>query len=289
MQFYSYSDEYSETVTYPDKALPIKTWLSHSRDFPTRSDVNHWHNDFELLYILEGNMKYNVNGEILPLDKGSMLFVNSGNMHFGFQEDNTDCSIRCIVFHPSLLVSATLGQSLDKLCGQNAPPYLLFHSSKLSDKAFTECVKNIERAFSSDSSSRSLELLAEIYLLCARLIERIENTEHSVAYDTKQVQAMHRMTGFIQRNYSEKISLNDIAEAGAICRSKCCKIFREFLGKTPVEYLTEYRISKSIELLNTTDMSITDIAVNCGFCGSSYYAETFMKLMKCTPSEYRKK
>ena len=100
---------------------------------------------------------------------------------------------------------------------------------------------------------------------------------------------MHRMTGFIQRNYSEKISLNDIAEAGAICRSKCCKIFREFLGKTPVEYLTEYRISKSIELLNTTDMSITDIAVNCGFCGSSYYAETFMKLMKCTPSEYRKK
>lgn len=73
-----------------------------------------------------------------------------------------------------------------------------------------------------------------------------------------------------------------------VCRSKCCKIFKEFLGKTPIEYLTEYRINKSIGLLKTTDMSITEIAVSCGFCGSSYFTETFVKIMKCTPSGFRK-
>lgn len=289
MKLHSYADEYSEVVAYPDPALPIKTWIARSSDFPALSDVNHWHNDFELLYVLDGHMKCNINGEIVPLDKGALLFVNSRMMHFGFQDEYAECRIRCMMFHPSLLALSPLEESLEKICGTSTPPYLLFHTSRLADASVIECVKSIDSAFCSQGPSRSLSLLAGVYLLCAKLIEQIASTSANHAHDSKQLQAMHRMTGFIQRNYSEKISLNDIAEAGAVCRSKCCRFFKEFLSKTPVEYLTEYRISRSADLLKHSEMSVTEIALSCGFCSSSYYAETFLKLMKCTPREYRKR
>jgi len=74
-----------------------------------------------------------------------------------------------------------------------------------------------------------------------------------------------------------------------INRSSCCDIFQLILNKTPVSYLTEYRLEKSIELLNIPSLSVTEIALLCGFTGSSYFAEIFHKKLGCTPSQYRKK
>ena len=85
------------------------------------------------------------------------------------------------------------------------------------------------------------------------------------------------MVGFIQQKYSSKIALQDIAAAGYVCRSSCCSIFKEYLNQTPNAYLTEYRISKSVELLANPDLSVTEIAMQCGFSGSSYFTETFRK------------
>ena len=65
------------------------------------------------------------------------------------------------------------------------------------------------------------------------------------------------MARFIQENYMEKISLADIAAAGAVGQSKCCKLFARFFFQSPTMYLT-------------------------------YYTETFRKWMGKTPSEFRK-
>ncbi|MTL76553.1 AraC family transcriptional regulator, partial [Turicibacter sanguinis] len=52
---------------------------------------------------------------------------------------------------------------------------------------------------------------------------------------------------------------------------------------------TEYRLEKSLFLLKTTNYTITEIALQCGFNSSSYFTETFRKELNCTPSDYRKK
>ena len=97
------------------------------------------------------------------------------------------------------------------------------------------------------------------------------------------------MIGFIHRHYAEKITLDDIAAAGMMCRSKCCQLFKETLHQTVFECLLHYRIRKSLSLLIDTDNSITEIAETCGFNSPSYYTEVFNKIMKITPRDYRKK
>ncbi|MDR1412222.1 MAG: helix-turn-helix transcriptional regulator, partial [Spirochaetaceae bacterium] len=86
----------------------------------------------------------------------------------------------------------------------------------------------------------------------------------------------------------EKITLDDIAASGMMCRSKCCHLFKQILRRTIFEYLLHYRIRKSLSLLTDTGMSITEIAGQCGFNSASYYTEIFNKITGMAPRDYRK-
>ena len=70
------------------------------------------------------------------------------------------------------------------------------------------------------------------------------------------------MVGYIQKNYKNKITLSEIAVSGNVCRSNCCKIFQSLLNKSPITYLMEYRLDKSIKLLKISSYSVTEIALN---------------------------
>lgn len=106
-----------------------------------------------------------------------------------------------------------------------------------------------------------------------------ENRDLAIAKD---------MARFIRENYMEKLSLADIAAAGAVGQSKCCKLFARFFFQSPAVYLTRHRLSKSMELLLHTDLPVIEIALSVGFGSASYYTETFRKWMGKTPSQFRK-
>ena len=95
------------------------------------------------------------------------------------------------------------------------------------------------------------------------------------------------MIGFIQQNYTARITLADIAASGAVGQSKCCKLFAKYIRQSPNLYLTHYRLDKSTFLLKSTDMTVTEVAATVGFNGSSYYAEAFRKWCGKSPTEYR--
>ena len=100
--------------------------------------------------------------------------------------------------------------------------------------------------------------------------------------------AFLNMTEYIQNNYGEKLTLDKIAGAGAVCRSKSCQLFRQYVRMSPVAYLTKYRLSKSAELLRDTELSVSEIASLCGFQSPSYYINLFKRETGQTPLNYRK-
>jgi transcriptional regulator GlxA family with amidase domain len=102
------------------------------------------------------------------------------------------------------------------------------------------------------------------------------------------MKGLKEMVGFIHTHYAEKVTLDDIAGAGMMCRSKCCRLFKESLHQTAIEYLLHYRIQKSLGLLMETDLNITEISDTCGFRSASYYTEVFNKIMGTSPRNYKK-
>jgi transcriptional regulator GlxA family with amidase domain len=98
---------------------------------------------------------------------------------------------------------------------------------------------------------------------------------------------MKSMIAFIYRFYAGKIRLSQVARAGAVCRSKCCAMFKANLHQTVFEYLARYRVRKSLELLADKNVSVSDAASACGFASASFFAETFRKVMGLSPRAYR--
>jgi len=98
-----------------------------------------------------------------------------------------------------------------------------------------------------------------------------------------------QMVTYIHEHYAEDIGLDDIASAGNISRSKCCKIFQAYLQQSPVSFLNDYRMEISCNLLSNTSYSITEIALACGFNHLSYFSKSFLRKYGCTPNQYRKR
>lgn len=92
---------------------------------------------------------------------------------------------------------------------------------------------------------------------------------------------------FIDSNYSYPISVDEIAEYVGISRSQLFREFRLHAGKSPKEYLSEYRIRHACYLLKNSDLTIAAIATSVGYDNGMYFSKVFHGLKGMTPTEYR--
>ncbi len=281
----------SEKVCYDIPHYPIyirRGLLSHYLNY---SAPNHWHDDIELIAVLSGEMEYSVNGEILALKKGQGLLVNAGQMHFGFSRKKTECDFICILLHPMLLSPLPSFEQdfiLPVIRNQNFP-YLFLHEETSWERAIYEkalYLYNIRKE--KTAPLKILAGFAEIWELLYENISVDKDRNKNNIHENQDLNIVKKMAEFINNNYMEKLSLADIAAAGAVGQSKCCKLFARFFFQTPTMYLTQHRLTKSMELLLNTDLPVIEIALSVGFGSASYYTETFRKWIGKTPSEFRK-
>jgi AraC-like DNA-binding protein len=73
-----------------------------------------------------------------------------------------------------------------------------------------------------------------------------------------------------------------------IRQRECYRCFKYYTGKSPQEYIKDYRLSKAEHLLRTTDLSLIDIVLSCGFSGQSYFGEVFKQQYGVSPARFRK-
>ncbi|OOM73658.1 virulence regulon transcriptional activator VirF [Clostridium puniceum] len=281
----------SEVVSYNFLDFSICAKQASLSDYPAMAAVNHWHSDWEFIIILSGKMSYSVNRKSYELQEGQGIFINSEQMHYGYSADGSDCSFICIMLPPNLISSITRIKETYVLpiCSDASHPFFILHTEIPCQGNLIEILKNLYKLCNEEKAGFELHVMSLFHSLCYSLYHNMkDNISTQETTDDKKLEAMHNMIGYIQQNYQKKITLNEIAASGNVCRSNCCDIFQLILNKTPVSYLTEYRLEKSIDLLNIPSLSVTEIALQCGFTGSSYFTEIFHKKLGCTPSQYRK-
>ena len=277
----------SEIIAYNEPGIPIYIQEGHLYHTPDYRYLCHWHEDIEFIYVLDGEMDYFVNGKSIPLSSGDMIVVNSGRLHYGYSDCKKDCHYYCVVLHPSLLTTnkKLLEKYVTPIIGSSQPDYFLFRT----DESISEQVLSIYQTKTGSSSCPELEVISLFQNLWIQLYQRILPTLHTEDEETDDdLTTQRRMVSFIYQNYSSVITLDDIADAGQICRSKCCQIFKKYMGQSPMEFVNSYRLESSQQLLERTDLSITDICLACGFNHQSYFTKQFRAKYQCTPKEYRK-
>ncbi|MGN0266949.1 MAG: AraC family transcriptional regulator [Lachnospiraceae bacterium] len=280
----------SEIIPYNCAGIPIyirSGWLSM---YAGMRSLCHWHDDMEFIRIHEGNMCYWINGKNILLKEGDCLIVNSRQMHYGYSYRKEDCDFTCILLHPDLLPEQPLLRKklIDPLILNAGFEYLHCNTSDTAAFSIRQYLDMIIEMEKEQRRAYELQIAGVMGLLFGELIRHpTMNTDLTLAEQDPDTVIHQNMISYIYRHYPEKIGLSDIAEAGNVCRNKCCQIFKIYTGQSPIEFLNRYRLEVSRNLLGNKDLSILEIALRCGFNHSSYYSKLFFRAYQCTPTEYR--
>lgn len=283
-------DDLSEVIDYTSPNVPIRAVQGTLSHFPNKAAVCHWHSDLECIIVLEGAMHYFVNEQVYRLTQGTGIIVNANRLHFGYGVDESDCVFLVLLLHPSLLGGNAYIEShyLNPLLYDASSDAILLSEDVAWHRQALLLITSLFQLGQEQPAHYEFQVPIQFASLWLLLYENTVAQNGSHQCSCASSSHLKEMIGYIQKHYPEKISLHNIASAGLMCRSKCCRLFKQTLHQTPVEYLLHYRIQKSLALLTENDLTITAIAAACGFSGASYYTEVFRKIIGVSPSAYRK-
>lgn len=135
-----------------------------------------------------------------------------------------------------------------------------------------------------NEAHHSARMAGYLYLFLADLMQQT----NKAAKKAPDLAAQYVISAiqFIQFNYSQDIGVDDIARAVGVSRSHLYRVFIASLGQSPIEYLTEFRIQEACTLLQTTNLSVAEVAYSVGFLDQFYFSRIFKKIKGVPPSQY---
>lgn len=248
----------------------------------------HWHNEFQFVYLVKGEAIFQINEINIKVEKGEGLFINSGCVHMAREENNSGCTYICLNVAPNFVLSQELYTTLvaPYVEATNIPFLHLLPTETWANNILTSLLK-INQIIKSCPPFFEIDICVQLAFIWKNLIMNGITLEHEQK-EMRKNQRIKQMLNWIHLHYDEKILLDDIAEAGKISRSECCRYFKRMLNTTPLTYVSEYRIQKSLILLQQPDSNVTDVAYQVGFNSTSYFIEKFRKWMNMTPLAYKK-
>ncbi len=100
--------------------------------------------------------------------------------------------------------------------------------------------------------------------------------------------AVRMLAGNLRRDYANNAPIQDFAKGVSYGHSQLYVLFKREFGMSPNDYRHRLRIKACCELLASSDCSITELAINLGYCSSQYFCQVFKKYVGTTPTEFRK-
>ncbi len=254
--------------------------VSHTNIQNKRSFTKiHYHNDYELYYLVAGKTNYFIGDEIFKVNPGNFVFVEKGVIHKTDSEDCFDNERILISFGDDILTPEAM-EHIETLSKQKL---IFIPKNKLY--IIEDILHKIEKEHSEDNPFRremiNLYILQTLALLC-----RLHRKELMQMDETERI--IHSVSEYINSNYEKDLSLKTLSRRFALSEGHLSRKFKAVSGMGLCEYITYVRIHNGASLLEETNYSLTKISALCGFNDSNYFSSVFKKIKGTTPCKYQK-
>ena len=260
---------------------------SNERD-KVRVDNYHYHDYVELLFALDADMNVWLSGVPYHMVSGDLIIINSGELHN--VSYNKDSHYSCIKFSPRILYfddnSLFEFKYVTPFLSENSPQKL-FCSGDLEDIDVYSLCDEIMDEWNRKDTAFELSIRANILKIFAAIFRHWDkqNVFHSEAVLTEPIKkALH----YIAENF-DTVTERDAALHCGLSYNHFSTSFKRTVGRSFNDYITLLRISEAEKLLLSTEQSITEIALSCGFASTSHFISRFKAQKGITPGQLRKK
>lgn len=306
------SSDLHETTRQGDADFPIQYYMDDFSRLSGHAIPLHWHQQLEFFLVFQGEMEVQVLQDKIHLTEGQAILINPNILHGYRQSPDGRALCPNIVFSPILLggkVEAINSKYIVPLTMNQNLPCVVFHGKEewqknlliLLDRLFSV----LQRYGSCNEISRwpmlpfsASQITTDSYEMTVQdLLNQIWQSIYAHRGELPLAAASHndlassvriqRMITFIEQNYQDHITLEEIASSADIGRSEAARCFQKYLDISPVGYLISYRIRQAQTYLRETVLTIEEISEKCGFSSPGYFTRVFKNAVSATPSQYR--
>jgi AraC-like DNA-binding protein len=253
----------------------------------------HIHAPFEIGLCLEGRGTFVIEDKVFSFQPGDVFLINHLEMHRACSPTGQTTQWYFMLFEPALLLGpmVTNHEAIDTeaLCG---PGFI----NRFAEHEFPE-MHRLAKGIASEEMEKPpfyqdtvrLMLLRIMILACRELGKRIPR--HQIQRTKRTSRLMARLKPALEkiaRDYGEQVTVEDLAELCFMSTGHFRRQFHTVFGKSPQEYLCDFRINMVCNRLGTTSREIIQIAGDCGFPTLSCFNRLFKKKTGCSPREWRK-
>ncbi len=250
----------------------------------------HYHPEIELCYVHKGAGTRMIGDSVREFSEGDLVLVGSNLPHTWISQHYANASIDnmqvfVVQFLPELFTETLLHlpefthvATLLKAISQG-----IFFENALPVK---EKLLQLDIGNSVDKLLKLIEILN--LLSVEKTIEPLTSKNYSPFLTQENAKRMQDIFSHIHLHFSEKISLNQIADIACMNESSFCRYFKQNTGQTLTDYINDLRISKACQLLIETKESITEIAQKVGFNSFTNFNKSFVFRKNISPRGFRK-
>lgn len=262
------------------------------RDYSFNMVSKHFHNEYEIYYLLSGERYYFIEKHIHYVKKGSLVFIDRNQIHKTVGA-NSDYHDRIL-----MLISAEEIMDLFALCNNyDVSSFFskyagIIELSEAGQKHVEGILLSIIREMKRKHSNYEFVVkmkLVELMVYAIRCKSGESTTLKAMPVMSEKYKKISEVAEYINDNYQANISLNDVAEDFYMSKSYLSRIFKENTGFTVNEYINITRIKKAQELLEQSEYNVTEISEMVGYESITYFEKVFKKYLETSPLKYRKK
>ena len=279
-----------ELKQHGNEQFPFLVSYQKLSEYESGSFIWHWHPEIEITYVQKGTMCYKVNHMVYHLKEGDIVFNNSGALHSGTMENQKDCAYIPVTFDSRLIYgffqSTVNSKYVDPVIQDSMLPAICIDQSEPWHKPFREYLLRIIDLDEKKPDFYELDITICLQSMWRLLLEHITYEPQASRENSLEYDRIKKILSYIEENYQNKITLNDIAGHIHLCESECTRLFKRHMNTTLFAFLQEYRIERSLEFLQD-DQPVSAVADKAGFSDPNYYSKVFAKIKGCSPREYR--
>lgn len=233
----------------------------------------HAHDEIELMYFYKSaGGKYSCGGKNISFTSKNLLVVNPWECH-GCDDWGNACVAACVIINTKMLSALSIKGQV--------------YENKISDIRLDADFNELRPLIFANNLNYT-EKECRINSIIYNILGTLSHYAKEPTVKKRRRAEIDQILKFIDENISENLTLEMLAENACLSKDRFYHIFKEDVGVAPSKYIVKERIKKACGLLINTDMSVQEIADECGFCTSAYFSKIFSEYMDISPSGYRK-
>jgi YesN/AraC family two-component response regulator len=240
----------------------------------------HYHDSYEMYYLLSGKRRYFINHQLFDLVAGDIILIPKNVIHNVLNSPGTADN----EYHERYLITPKEEQipaNLRACFKQNFYRLPVHVSARIREE-----IEEMQKSFALNDDYTLQAYEAHLTNILITLLRHGNTAQESPL--TRISRVMQDAAAYIDRHYNRNITLSELAEQYSYTKEYFSCEFKKTTGHGFSEHLNHVRIVHAMELLADKSLSVSDVSEQCGFNDSNYFSLVFKKAIGLSPMQYRR-